>query len=133
MKENIPESSAQTGRRIKDLQDPIDDNLPPEVDVLNALALRVEHADGQLTKFDIVKITNALEQSTLAIGRVLDDETQGFINELCSQVVQALTDDMSESEIIEVDDIDLQVEMTLMLNQQAELAKAYIQRHALRC
>jgi hypothetical protein len=133
MKETISESSAQTDRRIQDQQNPIDENLPSEVDELSALALRIEHADGQLTTFDIDKISDALEQSTLAIGRELDDENQGVIDQLCSQVVQALTDDVSESETIEADDIDLQVEMTLMLNQQAELAKAYLQRYALGC
>ncbi len=133
MKETTPESSAQTDRRIQDQQNPIDENLPLEVDELSAHALRIEHADGQLTTFDIDKISDALVQSTLAIGRELDDENQGVIDQLCSQVVQALTDDVSESETIEADDIDLQVEMTLMLNQQAELAEAYLQRYALGC
>jgi hypothetical protein len=130
MKEYTPESSAQTGRRTKDQQNPVDQSLPLGACELNAIALRVEHADGQLTTFDIVKIFDDLEQSTLAIGRELNHENQDFINKLCSQVVQALTDDMSESETIEADDIGLQVEMTLMLNQQAELAKAYVQQHA---
>jgi hypothetical protein len=139
MKKNRPESSAQTGRRIKDQSNSIDESCPLEAGEtreagdLNALALRVEHADGQFTTFDAVKITDALEQSTLAIGRELDDENQDVIHQLCSQVVKALTDDMPESEVIEADDIDLQVEMTLMLNKQAELAKAYGNRNALSC
>jgi hypothetical protein len=131
MKEHTPESTAQTGRRITDQQSQIDESLPLEVEDINALVLRVEHADGQLTKFDIDKISDALAQSTLAIGRELDDENQVVIEQLCSQVVQALTDDLSEAEVIEADDIDLQVEMTLMLNQQADLAKAYVQHYTL--
>jgi hypothetical protein len=128
MQKNTLESSAPTVRRLLKQQNLIAENSAVEIDDVNTAALRVEHPDGQLTKLDVVDITDALEQSALEIGCELDNENQGFLNQLCVQVVQALAHDLSPSETIEADDIDVQVEMTLKLNQQTELVTAYLQR-----
>ncbi|MGK0374641.1 MAG: hypothetical protein ACJA2E_001113 [Arenicella sp.] len=131
MQKNTPRSTAPTVRRLQKKQNLTLPNLSTEVDEINAASLRVEHSDGLLTNLDVVEITDALEQSALEIGCELDDENQGFIDQLCLQVVQALAHDLSASETIEADDIDVQVEMILMLNQQTELAKAYLQRQTI--
>jgi hypothetical protein len=135
MRKNSSESSAPTVRPLKQQHNSMANKPDSEGKGINAIAIldfRVRLADGRLTKFDIFKVTDDLELSMTAIGRELNDQNQGLVYDLSGQVIQALLADKQQVDVIEADDVHLQVEMTLMLNKQIELAKAYLQRQVLR-
>ncbi len=86
----------------------------------------VRQADGELAKFDIDMIADRLARSMQNTGRTLDQNTQCLIQDLCSKIAQRLAEDTLKTGIMDYDDMHTQVEMTLILNHQSELAEDYL-------
>ena len=129
MQKNISESTALTGPRLKKPKKPSSKKLSKQLDSINQVAIRafrIRHADGNLTKFDILDVVNDLQRSMLAIGGTPEDQNQDLVHRICAQVIEAMLEDMSGSDIIDVDDVHIQVEMVLRLEQQSELAETYL-------
>ena len=125
MVNHISESSAQTERALKKHQ-----KLSDELSFVNArpiLSGRIRHLDGRFSKFDITKLTDSLERSMLSIGGALNTENQTLVCDLAAQVINVIVEGMSADGVMDIDDLQTQIEMTLMLNGQFELAKAYQQ------
>ena len=102
-----------------------------QLDGLPIPAVRVRHIDGRLASFDIRKVAGSLEQSILASGRAVDRKGQALVYDVCSRVLETVIEDMPDSGILDIDDVKVQVEMTLRLNRQADVAKAYLEAVAL--
>ena len=129
MQKNISESTALTEPRLKNQKKPKTKKLSKQLESINDVAIRafsIRHADGNLTTFDILDVVNDLQRSMLAIGRTSENQNQDLVHRICTQVIEGMLEYMSGSDIIDVDDVHIQVEMVLRLEHQSELAEAYL-------
>ncbi|MEN8167892.1 MAG: ATP cone domain-containing protein, partial [Pseudomonadota bacterium] len=92
-------------------------------------AFQVIRRNGKVTHFDPSKITIAVTKAFLAVeggsaaasGRIHDR-----VRELTEQVVQALTRRMPEGGTVHIEDIQDQVELSLMRSGEHKIARAYV-------
>lgn len=103
--------------------------LISDVGILNSLPrldCRIRQTDGSFTTFNILEMALHIEQSMFILEYDLDQPDQQLVCDLCSKVIHALTAEIPSTGVITIEDLRLQVEMTLILNQQADLSRAYV-------
>ena len=128
MQTKYPESSASTETLLTKPQNSSSESANSHISA--NLALEVRQADGSVATFDIRNISNRLENSMQAIGRDLDEPGLHLVKGLCSSVLNTLSDGMPAKGIIEAEDLQLQIEMTLRLSGDTELVKGYLEQSA---
>ena len=128
MQKKYQDSSATTESRIDETQEQLD--VPTDNQQLIDGEFDVRHDDGRVAKFDILNITEPLGESMLAIGRELDDSGRDLVDDLCSSVLSTLSEDLPAKGIIEADDLELQIEMTLRLSGDEDLVEGYLEQQA---
>jgi hypothetical protein len=128
LQKKYQDSSATTESRIDETQEQLD--VPTDNQQLIDGEFDVRHDDGRVAKFDILNITEPLGESMLAIGRELDDSGRDLVDDLCSSVLSTLSEDLPAKGIIEADDLELQIEMTLRLSGDEDLVEGYLEQQA---
>lgn len=125
MQYDSTDSAAPTVRSENELSSNNDDSLPSL-----ETHFEVKAKDGRLSQFDAQKIVTGLEQSMRLSGRKLDHNGERLINTLCSKITDTLLQNVPATRVMDIDDIHVQVEMSLILNQQNDLAEAYLKSYA---
>ncbi len=115
-------SSALTETRID-----IGQKKPDTIDQIELPSprFRVRRLDGSLTEFNITSFATSLEDSLLAAHQECNLENQSLIGELSMQIANMLIRELPADGIVDINDVHVQIEMTLTLNNQTALVDAY--------
>ena len=95
----------------------------------NSLISRVIRRNGKQTPFDKSKITVALSKAFLAVEggtAAASTRVHEVVEQLSSQVIDALFRHLPESGTVHIENIQDQVELALMRNGQQKVARAYV-------
>lgn len=128
MQTECPEFSASTETLITKRQNSPHESVNSNISA--NLALDVRQADGSVTTFDILKISDRLEKSMRTIGRDLDQPGRHLIKDICSSLLNTLSGGIAAKGVIDANDLQLQIEMTLRLSGETELVKGYLEQYA---
>lgn len=95
----------------------------------NSLISRVIRRNGKQTPFDRSKITVALSKAFLAVEggtAAASTRVHEIVEQLSSQVIDALFRHLPENGTVHIENIQDQVELALMRNGQQKVARAYV-------
>jgi ribonucleoside-diphosphate reductase alpha chain len=98
---------------------------PPQ----SAPSFHVIRRNGAVTPFDPTKITLAMTRAFLAVegsNAVASRRVHEIVDELCGQVVNALTRHVDADRALHIEEIQDQVELALMRGGHHKVARAYV-------
>jgi ribonucleoside-diphosphate reductase alpha chain len=98
---------------------------PPQ----SAPSFHVIRRNGAVTPFDLTKITLAMTRAFLAVegsNAVASRRVHEIVDELCGQVVNALTRHVDADRALHIEEIQDQVELALMRGGHHKVARAYV-------
>jgi ribonucleoside-diphosphate reductase alpha chain len=108
---------------------PVDSDNLPEASPSTSGGLQVIRRNGKVTHFDPSKISVAMTKAFLAVeggNAAASSRIHNTVKALTEQVVSALTRRNPESSTVHIEDIQDQVELSLMRSGDHKVARAYV-------
>ena len=102
---------------------------------VNLLSLNVVRRDGSISSFKSDKISDAIKKAFLAQTKIRnnkdkdkeqEDSIHKTVEELTHKVVSALTRRIADGDMIHIEDIQDQVELSLMRSGEHKVARSYV-------